>query len=174
MNHTVTLFYIENPAESSHCLLRRAASLLTGLSQEEFHTEKANLGKPYFPLHPELCFSISHSENLWICAFSDGEIGCDVQYHTTPRRMDAIAERYFHPNEIIAYENAENRLRMFHRIWCRKEAAVKYTGHGIDRTFRETDTTSPDCGVYDVPLPFNGYSCAAASHFPFTLTIQSL
>ena len=174
MNNTVTLFYCENPKKTSHELLRHTASLLTGLSPEEFHTKKAPQGKPYFPQHPELHFSISHSGNLWICVFSDTEIGCDIQFHTTPKRMDAIVARYFHPNELSVYENAPDRLTAFHRIWCRKEAAVKRTGHGIDRTFAETDTTSHDCGVYDVSLPFSGYSCAVACPSSFRPTIQSL
>ncbi|MBQ2727216.1 MAG: 4'-phosphopantetheinyl transferase superfamily protein [Clostridia bacterium] len=174
MKENVTLFCCKNPTESSHELLRRAASLLTGLDEEQFHTEKAPLGKPFFPHHPELHFSLSHSGILWICVFADREIGCDIQLHTTPKRPDAIVKRYFHPNEQTVYRNAEDRLTAFHRIWCRKEAAVKRTGHGIDRTFAGTDTTSPDCGVSDITLPCAGYSCAIAYPGDYDLTIKSL
>lgn len=174
MKETVTLFYSVNPSEASHALLRRAASLLTGLDAEEFHTEKSPLGKPYFTRHPELHFSLSHSETLWICVFADRGIGCDIQLHTEPKRPDAIVRRYFHPNEQAAYRDAEDKLTAFHRIWCRKEAAVKLTGHGIDKTFAETDTTSTDCGVSDIIIPFEGYSCAIAYPGDYDLTIQSL
>ncbi len=162
MKENITLFCREFPSESSHTLLRRAASLLTGLDAEEFHTAKAPMGKPYFPRHPELHFSVSHSGDLWICTFAEQEIGCDAQLHTTPKRPDAIVMRYFHPAEQAVYQSSEDKLAAFHRIWCRKEAAVKRTGHGIDKTFAETDTTSPHCGVADIVLPYAGYSCAIA------------
>lgn len=176
MKETVTLFCAVNPAEDSHTLLRRAASLLTGLDESEFHTAKADQGKPYFVSHPELHFSVSHSGDFWICVFAADEIGCDIQLHTEPRRADAIVRRYFHPNEQAAYHASDDGLTAFHRIWCRKEAAVKRTGHGIDRTFAETDTTSPDCGISDITLPAvsDHYSCAIAYAGDFSLCIRSI
>jgi len=146
---------------------------MTGLPAEEFHTEKDPMGKPHFIQHPELHFSISHSGDLWICAFASREIGCDVQLHTSLRRPDEIVKRYFHPSEQEIYRSAADKLTVFHRIWCRKEAAVKLTGHGIDHTFAKTDTTSPDCGILDIPLPFEGYSCAAACDCEFVFEIRS-
>ena len=174
MKETVIIYLAHAPCEDSHTLLRRAASRLTGLPEEEFITEKAPLGKPFFPRCRSLHFSVSHSGDLWLCAFASLRIGCDVQLHTEPRRPDAIAERYFHPNEQEVYRNAEDKLTVFHRIWCRKEAAVKRTGHGIDRTFALTDTTVPDCGVYDIDLPFPGYSCAVACEIPVNTEIRLL
>lgn len=174
MKETVTLFLAESAEEPSHVLLRKAAALLTGLDADEFHTEKAPMGKPYFPRHPGLHFSVSHSGDLWGCVFASHAIGFDIQLHTTPKRPDAIVKRYFHPAEQELYFTAEDKLTAFHRIWCRKEAAVKLTGHGIDKTFRETDTTSPDCGVSDIALPFEGYSFAIAYPEGYNLTIQSL
>ena len=144
MNHTVTLFYIETPPEPSHSLLRRAASLLTGLSPEEFHTKKAPQGKPYFPLHPELYFSISHSGDYWVCAFAPQEVGVDIQEHTLNRsetRLEAMvrfakmARRFFHPVE-AKYVETESFYRFF-GVWAARESYVKYTGQGIDASFSE-------------------------------------
>ncbi|MBQ8187394.1 MAG: 4'-phosphopantetheinyl transferase superfamily protein [Clostridia bacterium] len=175
MKETVALFVSVNPAETSHTLLRRAASLLTGSDESEFDTAKAAQGKPYFPAHPGLHFSVSHSGDYWICAFASREIGCDIQLHTEPKRPDAIVNRYFHPAEQAVYAASEDKPAAFHRIWCRKEAAVKRTGHGIDRTFAETDTTSPDCGVTDLVLPgADGYSCAIAYDGEFVVDIRYL
>lgn len=173
MKETVILYLTHGPEDTSHALLRRAAFLLTGRPADEFHTDKAPMGKPYFPRHPELHFSVSHSGDLWICAFAEHEIGCDVQLHTTPKRPDAIVKRYFHPTEQAVYQSAEDKLTAFHYIWCRKEAAVKRTGHGIDKTFAETDTTSPHCGVTDIVLPHAGYSCAIAYDREFNHEIRS-
>lgn len=175
MKETVVIFVSVHPAEESRVLLRRAASLLTGADESEFDTAKAPLGKPYFPRHPELHFSVSHSGDYWICAFASREIGCDIQLHTEPKRPAAIVNRYFHPAEQAVYAASEDGLAVFHRIWCRKEAAVKRTGHGIDRTFAETDTTAPDCGVTDIALPADdGYSCAIAYDAEFETDIRYL
>lgn len=173
MMETVTLC-LSCSCGNSHALLRHAASLLTGLPEDEFFTEKAPMGKPYFPRHPELHFSVSHSGDLWGCAFASREIGFDLQLHTTPKRPDAIVRRYFHPAEQELYFSSADKLTVFHRIWCRKEAAVKLTGHGIDKTFAETDTTSPDCGVYDMETGYPGYSCAAAYDRDFAYQILTL
>ena len=73
------LYYKADPDEPSRVLRLRAASDHTGDPVENF-TESAGIhGKPYFPSHPHVHFSVSHTGRLWVCAFADAEVGCDVQ-----------------------------------------------------------------------------------------------
>ena len=100
-------------------------------------------GKPYFAEGPH--FSISHTgrqgEALWALAVSDdGPVGLDLQ-EMRPAEYVKLAERFFTPQEaeyikrFTDVPGGENSAcTAFYRIWCRKEAFVKYTGRGFAET----------------------------------------
>ncbi len=89
--------------------------------------ERRKGGKPYFPLL-ELEFSLSHSEELWMCAFSEGPCGLDVQ-KIRPCSWEKIAERHFGKQE-LRYAELFGEEGFF-QLWVRKEALGKYTGKGF-------------------------------------------
>lgn len=137
------LYYIYTPdsaAPDSHALLSRAAALHTGEPASAFLTHREQGKKPRFASHPGLHFSVSHSGNLWVCAFANREVGCDVQLCRPGVRFEKLAERWFHPNEAASVRVE----RDFYDIWSRKEAFVKALGIGIDTQFRTFDST---CGT---------------------------
>lgn len=94
-------------------------------------------GKPYFNNLPQLHFSVSHSGNIFVCAFSDVPVGVDIQeYKNRPdeaERCRKIAARFFHPDEADALD--ADTVSAFYNIWTAKEAYVKLTGEGIDGDF---------------------------------------
>ena len=94
-------------------------------------------GKPYFPDAPDVGFSISHSADLWVCAFAAGRIGVDVQQQR-PCRAVEIAQRFFHPEEAAFIRRMPDR---FYEVWAAKESYVKYTGLGMEQfgTFSVVD-----------------------------------
>ena len=81
-------------------------------------------GKPYFPDAPQLHFSISHSGERWLCAFSDAPVGLDVQQHRACQ-MQALARRFFAPAEQKFLE--QTAYAPFFDLWCAKESYLKYT-----------------------------------------------
>lgn len=101
-------------------------------------------GKPYFAKGPH--FSISHTgkkgKQLWACAVSDdGPVGFDLQ-EMRPADYIEIAQRFFTVFEADYLKRAAKEssgesdaaLVEFYRIWCRKEAFVKFTGRGFSET----------------------------------------
>ncbi len=145
----------------------RAASDYTGEPAENFTESEKNHGKPYFPTHPHVHFSVSHTGSIWICAFAGSEVGCDVQDHRKnddPTRLARLAKRWFSEGERqylhqCGYEPAE-----FYRIWARKEAYVKFTGDGIgEGNFPSFDVTQtiPGCTMRDIVLPYPENHAAA-------------
>ena len=98
-------------------------------------------------------------------------------------RRDSIAARYFHPNEADAVRSSPDPDAAFSRIWCRKEAAVKLSGTGINRQFSSFDTTAPNpvpvlgslLYLSDFPLPDRGdlFACAAFEA-PFSVRLIPL
>lgn len=96
-------------------------------------------GKPYLEGCEDLHFSISHSQQVWCCAFSTVPVGLDLEL-TKDRllpiregksedRWITLARRYFAPEE-FAYVGKHGRQGFF-ELWVRKEAYVKCLGSGI-------------------------------------------
>ena len=163
----VILYYKADSSEPSRTLRLRAAADFTGEPVENF-TESAGIhGKPYFPSHPDVHFSVSHTGTLWICAFADREIGCDVQEHREnddPARLFRLAKRWFSDGERRYLDQYEYKPTEFYRIWARKEAYVKFTGDGIgEGKFPEFDVTESiaGCAMRDIVLPYEKNHAAA-------------
>ena len=161
------LYYKIRPDVPSRTLRLRAASDVTGDPAENFTEAVGTYGKPYFPSHPDIHFSVSHTGGIWICAFADCEIGCDVQDHRTnddPARLKRLAERWFSEGERRYLDERGYAPAEFYRIWARKEAYVKFTGDGIgEGKFPEFDVTReiPGCVMRDIVLPYERTHAAA-------------
>lgn len=89
-------------------------------------------GKPYLEASP-FYFNLSHSGDYVFCGVSEQEIGVDIQKLQGDNEL-GLAGRFFSSAEYQALEargEAEDRRRMFFRMWTRKEAYGKLTGEGI-------------------------------------------
>lgn len=73
-------------------------------------------GKPFFKSR-EICFSISHSNNIVLAAFNNRNIGVDVEF-MRPRDYQKIMKRYDCMDENITKEG-------FYRFWTLHEAEIK-------------------------------------------------
>ena len=76
-------------------------------------------GKPFFPAHPEVCFSLSHTNGAVLAGVSVAPVGVDIEFdrpvgRRTMERLAGTADR------------AE-----FLRWWVRREAAAKRDGAGV-------------------------------------------
>jgi 4'-phosphopantetheinyl transferase len=85
-------------------------------------------GKPYYN-NGNKKFSISHSGNYVIVAFSDQETGADIERLANFDIMSVLS--YLHPKEKEYIENASDSENAFFKIWTRKEAYLKAIGKGI-------------------------------------------
>ncbi len=88
--------------------------------------------KPRF-LGDTPCFSLSHSGDLLLCAFSLTPVGLDLEKLRPLPQAPALARRFFHPQERewLAGKDA----LFFFLVWTAKEAAVKWSGQGINQNF---------------------------------------
>lgn len=120
-------------------LLSLGAGLLMDMGLKEYGLRERDEAiayggnrKPYLAGHPDIHFNLSHSGTMAMAAFSDHEIGCDVE---RVRKIGmGVAERFFCPEErsMLAAAGSENeRLELFFRIWTMKESYMKITGEGM-------------------------------------------
>jgi 4'-phosphopantetheinyl transferase len=117
-----------------HGRLRNILAKTLNELPEKISIKIADHGKPYLADTPELAFNLSHSANAMVIALSrDCQLGVDVEGCKPRTSMAALVDKCFAEEE-IAYWNqlpeAQKTLE-FYRIWTRKEAFVKATGHGI-------------------------------------------
>ena len=116
-------------------------------------------GKPYFKSVPGVHFNLSHSGDYLACAFSDSEVGLDLQEDREPHTSALrIAKRFFTEEEykaLLACSDHGAQLTLFYRLWTIKEAYLKYIGCGLRGSlsgFRPDPM--PDCrSVPPLPLP---------------------
>ena len=98
-----------------------------------------------------LFFSLSHSDNMMVCAVACFNVGadCQVKNPKDAEQCRKIAKRF--------YSEAENKfldsldinipdiyINNFFKIWTKKEAYIKYTGKGLSEglnTFAVTSET---------------------------------
>lgn len=110
----------------------------SGLTEKEMIYSEQKNQKPFFTNHPEIFFNISHSGNYAAAAFSDSEIGIDIE-----KIKDAdlkIAKRFFAEEEYKYLEkisDKEKQNREFYRLWTLKESFMKVTGLGMSLPLNE-------------------------------------
>lgn len=93
--------------------------------------DRSDLGKPYLPDRSNVHFSLSHSGNYAICAFSDVPVGIDIE-QMSEEYMD-IATHFFTDAEKkeLMLLDGDVRKRRFFEYWVMKESYLKATGKGM-------------------------------------------
>ena len=134
-------------------------------SESSVFFEYNNYGKPLIKniynadgsnIDISLHFSLSHSENMIICAVSCFNIGADCQkkniYNINNCRK--IAKRFYTEEEnkfLDTHKNALEYINNFFEIWVKKEAYIKYTGKGLAeglKSFSVADNISGQRNYY--------------------------
>jgi 4'-phosphopantetheinyl transferase len=143
-------------------------------------------GKPLLAGRDDLFFNISHSGALVVAAFSDREIGVDVERHGRTRLE--VASRFFHAEEYEMLRAAGEgaRAELFTDLWAIKESFIKCLGMGFSRplsTFR-VDLSGGRVALYReaARLPVHvsrceiapGYSCFTCGEVPDLPRVEEL
>jgi 4'-phosphopantetheinyl transferase len=170
---------------ASHGATRRILSRYLDQSPEEIRFVTSGRGKPHVVTAadaPAICFSLSHSGDLALCAVAEGrEIGVDVERIRPVSAWREIAGRYFSAGENLALRSlaGDQAGEAFFRGWTRKEAYSKALGDGVSQrwtqftvslqpgTAKETVHSAPEARVEGpftlCPLaPGAGYVAAVA------------
>jgi 4'-phosphopantetheinyl transferase len=128
-----------------------------------------------------LNFSLSYSQNLGLFAFKRNHvIGVDVEWTRPLGDANTIASRFFSAaeNKALHAVSPAQRMEAFYNCWTRKEAFIKATGEGLQRSLDTFDVAlipgepvrllhCADCNPSDWSLldlrPANGYIGAVAA-----------
>lgn len=124
----------------------------SGLREKDMQYVIGKNGKLSFKNYSSINFNISHSKDLVLAAFSDIEIGCDIQI---VKRIDCDIfnkvlsknEKYnvcMDLNDELTGDNKELQFEKFFYYWVQKEAILKRDGYGLK------DDISEICDSYGV------------------------
>jgi len=111
-------------------ILRHVLTQQFAFKNDEVEILKKESGKPYikgFPIH----YNISHSKDYVACAFSEQEVGIDIEL---VREVDLkIAKNYFCQSECddLFAKGSDQRVDYFFALWTLKESYMKWSGRGM-------------------------------------------
>jgi 4'-phosphopantetheinyl transferase len=117
-----------------HGMLRMIIANQFGLESTEVEFEYNEFGKPRLhPRYGKLYFSLSHSRDISLLAFSlRNEIGADIEFMDPSFDFKSIGEACFTPSEQkYISPGIHGDATRFYRLWTRKEALLKAIGTGI-------------------------------------------
>ncbi|MEM9337681.1 MAG: 4'-phosphopantetheinyl transferase superfamily protein [Bacteroidota bacterium] len=117
-----------------------------GLPGNELIKELNVKQKPHLP-NTDICFNISHSEDLVICAICDHEVGIDVErinhsvdFNDFGSTMNATQWQVIH--------QSDDPPKAFFDFWAAKESLIKADGRGLAIPLEEIEVYS-DYGTID-------------------------
>jgi 4'-phosphopantetheinyl transferase len=126
---------------AAHTALRFVLAAEVGASPTELALVRAacprcggDHGRPELRGSTDVHFSLSHTQGWAYIAISRGEpVGIDVEKVRANRNNDGISRRFFSESEqaSLATLPADERVAAFYRLWVRKEAVLKGSGHGL-------------------------------------------
>lgn len=103
-----------------------------GVNEQIITLQYGENGKPYLAEMPWIHFNLSHSGDYAVAAFSNREVGIDIEHQR--KNCKKIAGRFFTEPEAAAIENCqslEEEEELFLRYWTLKESFLKVTGYGM-------------------------------------------
>lgn len=104
------------------------------LGTADYRVGKASFGKPFIEGKEQFHYNLSHSGSWVVLACGNREVGVDVEHINRDTDVDAVANRFFSPDErqYLRQKPGDSRSRFF-EIWTGKESYLKYLGTGLKR-----------------------------------------
>jgi 4'-phosphopantetheinyl transferase len=154
----------------AHSALRTVLGYYLGQQPQDITFALDDRGKPRLNAAyatSKLHFNLSHSDDLALILIAKHcEIGVDVEHIRDVRRLENIAQRFFHPAEAEAVLTVANDMRndAFLRCWTAKEAVLKAYGTGIADSLDAFHVPLADSfegwvDLSDLPKPDKGTRC---------------
>lgn len=121
----------------------RQQQLLASLnSDQKLEIIENHYGKPIAINPINLAFNHSHSQQNYALAYSFDvqHLGIDIENFSRNVRMQALAEHYFHEQEIEIWQQLNCSREFWFKVWTIKEAVLKAHGLGIRLDLKSLNT----------------------------------
>ena len=129
---------------------------------------KNEFGKPFYR-KDNICFSITHSKDLVGVAFSNFNVGLDIERVDLNRVNDKLISRVLTNNEIKDFSKNN-----FFDLWTKKEAVFKLKGDEKSFIPKNIDINNFVVDNFSVSYNDDIYSLAVASYDPQDVQLMLL
>jgi 4'-phosphopantetheinyl transferase len=133
---------------ASQAALRHVLSRYIAVAPNQIAFKRGEHGKPFLAdvYRSELQFNLSHSHEWGVVAVApQREVGIDLERVRERTAAPRLVDRFYSEHERAAFTSAppSDQLRIFFRLWTRKEGYIKATGSGLSVSLRAIDTLGP-------------------------------
>ncbi len=136
-------------------MLRVILGNYLNLEPEKVQFEYGPFGRPILRVNQgSLNFSVSHSNNLALFAFSlYTDLGIDLEMIDYNFKFDGISNNFFSDQENIFLDRLtpKNRLKGFFSLWTHKESFSKINGAGLPQLLSSPSLYFPHSSVQFFP-----------------------
>ncbi len=140
----------------SHFLLRKVIGQILGKNPLDILFIEAEKKKPALAgANQSLSFNLSHAGGKILIGLNfDGEIGVDIEKEDPGFDYTAFAKEHFSDGEKRMLDQAGNdkAVKIFFKIWTRKEAWLKLTGEGLRDDLFAVDVSDDKTGAEENTL----------------------
>lgn len=102
------------------------------------------------PISSQIAFNHSHSQQYYALAYSYKvkQLGVDIEDFSRNVRMQALAEHYFHVQEIETWQALNEDRAFWFKVWTIKEAVLKAHSLGIRLDLKTLNTQAHPTHMY--------------------------
>lgn len=134
------------------------ALLRYALGTSEYTVEHTPSGKPFLKGREGFFYNLSHAGCWVVIAWGNSEVGVDVEEVSGASHPDAIARRFFTPEEQnYIFKDGQLLRQRFAEIWTGKESYLKFLGTGLKKELTSFSVLSlpPEIHLHHCMLPGN-------------------
>ena len=129
---------------AAYLLLCQALREEYGISEKPVF-EYGEHGKPSIAGHPDIHFNLSHCREAAACYVSRRPVGIDIE--AVRQVSPSLVSYTMNDEEQQLIAGSQQPDVEFMRLWTRKEALLKMTGHGIDNNLKDVLSTHPEADI---------------------------
>jgi phosphopantetheinyl transferase len=126
---------------AAHVVLRLVLAHFTGIAPEILAIANLVESKPFLPNHT-LKFNLSHTENAFLIAVSNQEIGVDIEEIQKDLDFEGIMDFAFSESDKMLCDK-HDLPNAFTQMWTLKEAYTKAIGTGLSENLSEINISGP-------------------------------
>ena len=120
-------------------VLRCLQGRYIGQNPREVHLLYGEFGKPFLK-QERIFFNVAHSHNMGLIGISRSfPLGVDIEQIRSFPEAQLLSEQFFSDREKRMIRQTKEDIKVFFRIWARKEAFIKALGRGLSQSLERFD-----------------------------------
>lgn len=157
-------------SNAAHSLLKSELARFLSIGENDISILKDEKGCPYIEGREDIFVSLSHSNGVVMCAFSDTPVGVDTE--PLKKRRKSVESRVFTDGEISLVDSAEDKDKAFFTLWTLKESYLKAIGTGFADNAKDVEFYSVEMPI-QTNKPEYSFSIGERDGFIYSVCVKN-